>query len=594
MKRASLLTRRRGLLPQLFTVAILPLSLLLVIVAFGGLAMHQQEMRMLAGERDVRTVQAIANTLNQLLRQRLQTVGRLGREMAAAGSQTAALETLCREDPSGQVFDLGLAYYSLETRRFSACTHPTFWEGLSPQTAAALAERIEEQRFSGLPGAAWMGALDGGPHDGVAGQPAIFVLAALQSGAVVGAITPASVITPAMENLQTHTGHLEALVIDSQMRQLHAIGNPAEGEALEAHPGVRESLDGETGFTYLESGESEHVVAYSPVAPLGWGLLIEEPWQMVASPMLRTTENTPLVLIPALGLALVALWYAARYIVRPLGRLEEQAARLGWGDYQAIEAPVGGIAEIQSLQTALVHLAHQVRAAQQGLRDYIGAMTRGQEDERLRLARELHDDTLQSLIALNQRTQLVQLKLQESPPEEAAAALAELQTLVEGSIQDLRRTTRALRPIYLEELGLAAALEMLARETSQVSGMPVSYRSGGEMPFSRPVQRLPAEVELALYRIAQEGLNNAVRHARAGEASLRLAASLETGAVLLEIEDDGQGFTVPQSPAAFAPSGHFGLLGMHERAEMIGARLEIWSKPGVGTRVTVLLPRTDQ
>jgi signal transduction histidine kinase len=339
---------------------------------------------------------------------------------------------------------------------------------------------------------------------------------------------------------------------------------------------VREALSGQSGATYQQAGDSEHVVAYSPVVPLGWGLVSEEPWEMVDTPRLRTTQAAPLVLIPVLLLTLVALWFTVSQIVRPLQQLGTKSAQLAQGNFRAIEEPVGGITEIQQLQTGLIHMAQAVRAAQQNLHHYIGAITSAQEEERRRLARELHDDTIQGLIALKQRVYLTRMKLETGA---ANGSLDEIAGLTEQTIENLRRVTRALRPIYLEDLGLATALEMLARETGQSSGLAVTFHSEGEQ------RRLTAETELSLYRMAQEALNNAARHAQAQNASVRIAFTPQ--AVTLEVSDDGQGFRVPVSPAEFAPAGHYGLLGLYERAELIGARLEIQSKPGEGTRVRV-------
>ena len=101
-------------------------------------------------------------------------------------------------------------------------------------------------------------------------------------------------------------------------------------------------------------------------------------------------------------------------------------------------------------------------------------------------------------------------------------------------------------------------------------------------------QRLSPEAELALYRMVQECLSNVVRHADASSASVDI--SFSPTEVIVEVKDDGKGFVVPESPSAFAPGGHYGLLGMYERAELMGARLEIHSASGRGTRIAVILP----
>jgi signal transduction histidine kinase len=286
----------------------------------------------------------------------------------------------------------------------------------------------------------------------------------------------------------------------------------------------------------------------------------------------------PLVLVPAFLLALIAVWFGVRRIVQPLQRLESKAAALAWGDFETIKESVGGISEVQHLQKELTEMARKVQAAQEGLHDYIGAITSAQEEERMRLARELHDDTIQAVIALKQRVQLAQRSVKEKNTRQS---LGDLETLAEQTIENLRRLTRALRPIYLEDLGLVTALEMLANETNQADSLQVSFRQSGKE------RRLSGEVELALYRIAQEALSNVLRHAKATHASIQIA--FEKG-IKLEIADDGIGFSVPKSPTDFAPSGHFGLLGIRERADLIGARLEVQSELGQGTRLIIHLP----
>ncbi|NOH01875.1 MAG: sensor histidine kinase [Chloroflexi bacterium] len=242
------------------------------------------------------------------------------------------------------------------------------------------------------------------------------------------------------------------------------------------------------------------------------------------------------------------------------------------------EEPVGGISEIQHLQAELTEMSRKVRAAQDGLHDYIGAITSAQEEERTRLARELHDDTIQAVIALKQRLQLAQKTVKDQAGKQS---LKELETLAEQTIENLRRLTRALRPIYLEDLGLVTALEMLARETSQNNHLAVDFQKTGRE------RRLSREVELSLYRIAQEALNNTVKHSNASRANLKIA--FEDSEIQMEVGDNGDGFAVPNSPTEFAPAGHFGLLGVHERADLIGARLELESALGKGTRLKVRL-----
>jgi signal transduction histidine kinase len=344
------------------------------------------------------------------------------------------------------------------------------------------------------------------------------------------------------------------------------------------HPGVENALAGQSGTFFMNSQGVEHVVSYSSVPALDWALVMEEPWEAVATPVLETTRIAPLVLVPLLLVTLAGLWFGARQIVQPLRDLEKKSASLAWGDYSGIEEPVGGIAEIRHLQAELSHMAQKVQTAQRSLRDYIGVITDAQEEERRRLARELHDDTLQSIIALKQRVQLAQ---KNATDEASKKSMMELETIAEQTIENLRRTTRALRPIYLEDLGLVTALEMLAKETESASGVNIAFRKKGIE------SRLPAPIELALYRMAQEALSNVARHAQATQADLSIQYQDEN--VELQVTDNGIGFNAPKTPADFAPSGHFGLLGMYERSDLIGARLEIISAPGQGTKLKIAI-----
>ncbi|MFQ5613438.1 MAG: sensor histidine kinase [Anaerolineae bacterium] len=215
------------------------------------------------------------------------------------------------------------------------------------------------------------------------------------------------------------------------------------------------------------------------------------------------------------------------------------------------------------------------------MRDYVAAVTAAQEEERRRLARELHDETVQSLVALGHRVEMVQKAL-ATDPKRARQRLAELQTLV-GEVQaEVRRFSRALRPLYLEDLGFVPALEMLAQETGRGNRLQVSIQIEGE------VRRLASDLELTAYRIVQEGLNNVVRHA--GARTAQLTVVFTAGELVLRVRDDGCGFEPPHNPADLAHAGHFGLMGVRERALLFGGRLEVRSRPGEGTTLEVCLP----
>jgi two-component system sensor histidine kinase UhpB len=468
-------------------------------------------------------------------------------------------------------FDYGLAFYDPQGGLVAAVGEAAFWQSATRSLSAFLS--------TGTPGGEPGFSSVIGPPDFQEPGYLVSWQSDPASPIAVGAFSVENLAASLLEDAMTTGDGFSGVLIAPDHQVLYEIGDFAAHEELEAHPGIVQALNGETGTTYVQAEEQEHVIAFSPVAPLGWALVIEEPWESLADPTLNLTQLAPLALVPILLLALVALWFGAGQIIRPLQVLETRAADLAWGNFETIDQPLSGIDEVQRLHRTLVHLADKIQRFQDGHHSYIGAITAGQEDERQRLARELHDDTIQSLIALNQRVQLTRMKVAADP--DLSASLDEIQSLTEGTIQDVRRLVRALRPLYLEDLGLVAALEMLARETSGTEGITIAFHVTGVE------RRLPPETELAFFRMAQEGLSNIVRHALAERGSLALDFGVQE--VCLAIEDDGVGFDVPESPAEFAPGGHFGLLGMHERTELIGARFEIESSPGQGTLLKICL-----
>jgi len=566
----------RGLTLQLFLIIILPLTALLLAITFGSLSLHQNAMRMLVGERDERAVRAAARALGEQIKHRMSAIQGLAQR--AGNNAPDELDAILTSSSYllGD-FDSGLAFFNRERSLHTLPGGEDFWENQVAWITPLLGDLVKP---GGVP--AFLSPSFSRPHGG---ESLVLIVAASPDGKwfAIGGFSAAALAKDTLDEAVSGDQHAVAVLVDRDGSLIYQRGVFSDGGDISAHPGVQEALRGESGTDYIQAADGEHVVAFSPVSASGWALVVEEPWEMVSTPSLRATQIAPLVLVPVLLLALLALWFGVRQGVQPLQALEARSADLAWGNFEAIQQPVGGILEIRRLQIELVHLAQKVQAAQQGLRGYIGAMTAAQEEERRRLARELHDDTIQALIALKQRVQLAQMDMKDEP---SARSLAELSGLTEQTIENLRRLTSALRPIYLEDLGLVTALEMLSREAGQAMRLQIEFHKDGLE------RRLPAAAELAIYRIAQEALNNVARHAQASAASLTF--SFLPGEVVLEVSDNGKGFEVPKSPAEFAPSGHFGLLGLYERAELIGASLKIQSTPGEGTRLSVHLPTPEQ
>jgi signal transduction histidine kinase len=212
------------------------------------------------------------------------------------------------------------------------------------------------------------------------------------------------------------------------------------------------------------------------------------------------------------------------------------------------------------------------------LRDFSEGAMRASEEERQRIARELHDDTAQRLATLMLR---IRVLARVTDIVGWHRGLDELRDEVLQIAEGVKRIARGLRPPELEEVGLVTAIQAHLRGLREGAGFEVEAELGS-------VDHLLAmDAKLALYRVVQEGLSNVVRHSGAEHARLRLGA--EAGLVYVVIEDDGRGFSESKVRER---GGGLGLVSMQERAVMIGGRMMIDSTPGEGTRIRINVPAT--
>jgi signal transduction histidine kinase len=207
--------------------------------------------------------------------------------------------------------------------------------------------------------------------------------------------------------------------------------------------------------------------------------------------------------------------------------------------------------------------------------ELVRSIVRAQEDERARIARELHDETSQTLTAFSLHLAALRLMAESTP---ICEKLDLLQSLSRQMSLGLYRLVHDLRPAQLDDLGLSPALKYLASESQKRMGLEVDLTINGER------QRLAPFVETVIFRVAQESLTNAARHSKAGKA--RLVVSYLPDQVHLWVEDEGVGF----SPGKGSAAKSVGLAGMRERAELIGGNLTVESAPGKGTRVEMVVP----
>jgi signal transduction histidine kinase len=240
---------------------------------------------------------------------------------------------------------------------------------------------------------------------------------------------------------------------------------------------------------------------------------------------------------------------------------------------RAGQAPAFTDDDLRLVEALAVRAASAVNLSQRVSRDVVGRVVAAQELERKRLARELHDETGQALTSI-----LLGLKpLEQAVDDDGRAAVASLRELVVSTLQDVRRLAVELRPSALDDFGLVPALERLVDTFREQTGIRVDLQANlGE-------ERLPSEVETALYRIVQEALTNVVKHAGASRVSILLTQ--RDGSAAVVVEDDGSGF----DPSATSEDG-LGLVGMRERVGLLGGRVRIESAAGRGATLVAEVP----
>lgn len=285
-------------------------------------------------------------------------------------------------------------------------------------------------------------------------------------------------------------------------------------------------------------------------------------------------------------LGVIGAYCLVLVLVRPINQLVAVTSSVAQGDFSrkvAIRSrdEIGALAasfnamvdSLQLYRTELENLSH-MRA------QLVEKVISAQEEERQRIARELHDETGQALTSI----MLVMKALEGADTlEEVREGLGELRGITSAALRDIRRLAVELRPSALDDLGLIPAISRYSQEYSAKFGLDVRIESEGE-----DVGRLPQAMEVSLYRIVQEALTNVIKHARA--TSVLLAIRRRPGGLAISIEDNGRGFDLAGLERLGNEGSRLGLFGMQERAGLIGGSLSVTSAPGRGTRVSVEVP----
>jgi two-component system sensor histidine kinase UhpB len=267
--------------------------------------------------------------------------------------------------------------------------------------------------------------------------------------------------------------------------------------------------------------------------------------------------------------------------LQPLHALERTVDRVAAGDLSARAQPVlfrdPDVERLGDTLNTMLDVLHEHRGSLQKMSEQVLV---AQEDERKRIARELHDETAQALTTL-----LIRLKILERArtAPEMRGQIDELRELTAETLEAVRKLAVELRPATLDDLGLVAALESYTEAYASRMPLRVTFDARG---FDDLEQRLPPQVELVLYRVVQEALTNTAKHAAADVVEVELRRGL--GEVLARVADDGVGFDVEEM-MRLRERG-LGLFGMQERLALVNGQLVIDSQPGGGTRVEARVP----
>jgi two-component system sensor histidine kinase UhpB len=307
-------------------------------------------------------------------------------------------------------------------------------------------------------------------------------------------------------------------------------------------------------------------------------------------------DTSFLVATAVLGLTINL--FVLRAAFRPLFGLLNTIQRIEAGEFERRAQVSAHDKDVSQLAAALNAMLDRLEAQRQRTTSQILI---AQEQERHRLALELHDQSSQTLTALTLHAQILTELLANQPTPDPALLrrqASQISQLADRAMNEMRHVSEQLRPIILDDLGLEAALRWLvedARERLHLcvsldleDGMPGLQAQETGKPRTRTRPRLPAEVETALFRIAQESLTNVARHAQASRVDLRLLRQPEF--VTLLINDDGRGLSLAAHQKAGSDHTGLGLPGMQERARLLGGRLDVVSSSNQGTTIRAVIP----
>jgi signal transduction histidine kinase len=459
--------------------------------------------------------------------------------------------------------------------------------------------------------------------------PVIHELVPVRSwrGEVIGVV--GGTFRPERRGFEKMLAHLRrgrtgfADLVDAHGRVLASTERGRAGTTSECRSGLTELMEGRQTRTVscfdchwrrsIEPPDTAELVTFAPLGTAPWAVVVRQ----ATAEALPTQGGIPwhwvgLVLLAQIVVVVVFARGAARSVTNPVSVLTAEAERIARGDLAAPIPDLGGDEvgrlgkSLDSMRQNLGQLLDHVARANEELERRVEERTRAlndanerlrereqdrsqllrkvitaQEDERKRIARELHDETSQSLAVLAMGLEAAQ----EAIRGNLTPRLDEVKAVAVRTLEDVHRLILDLRPSVLDDLGLLSAIRWYAERHLETRGISVRCE------FSEVDRRLPPELETALFRLCQEAMTNIARHAQA--TAVLVEVGLDGDVFRIDIEDDGKGFD-PEAVARREGRRPWGLMGIRERAEILGGTAKIDSAPGKGTRVEVRIPVPSQ
>jgi signal transduction histidine kinase len=589
----------------LVAIGVLLPAALVAVVSFSRL--KQLDAALLRGAQEA--AQTVAEHIDETLSadlQALQRVASAARAAMSGGGDPERARALLRE--SYRQFQFVGGVFLLDARGAAIAEEPQRDASVVPP--AALPE-VEAVLRTGKP--QLTGVVRAGGHERVYALVSIVDFQGQVVGAVGAVLDQALARQQSMlrHGLRGGSGHADVvdgtgtILASTERLRVHA------KEPCPTHLGrlARERRTLAAPCRECHYGEVEPwVVAFAPLASAPWGVAVLQPEGEVLTTSQPLPRDFSLYALAILLVAGVFAWGAARSVTRPIGVLTEAAERIAGGRFDPPIPELGGdeigrlggsldamrtslrdlIAEkarhqelleerVRERTAELARANEQLREREEARAALLRMVITAQEDERKRVARELHDDTSQNLavLVMGIESAIQALRAGGTPPR-----LDEVKALAVHALEEVHRLIHDLRPSVLDDLGLFSAIRWYADKHLASRGVAVRCE------FPDPEPRLPAAWEIALFRACQEAMNNIARHAQA--ESVLIQVDVDGGRLRIEVEDDGRGF----DPAAGPPSdrAHWGLVGIEERARALGGSARIDSAPGNGTRVEIQVP----